>query len=294
MRRAIPLLVMLIPSLTWAHQPVMDMAPRWSGGSGLQVRFDRTNLDRLLVHGNRAEGPDGLGTSVSTTWIEGVYTFRRSVRVTFKQPIHSVTRREMRDGRLETLGASGLGDLEITAPIKKYANYPTRTWNLGFNPSVILPTGSTSGKVPLGRGTVDYKLSVSFAREAPDSFLLMDLWGKLHTEGADGKTKGNILGFDFNGGFMPYSDSAREMTVLLMAGTHVRQFGRDSLTEGLRDPNSGGLELDAGPIFVLNHRNLSFRAEVLFPVVQNLNGTQFARGPTLQAGVGIVFPSIFR
>lgn len=294
MKRAIPVLVLLIPSLAWGHQPVMDMAPRWKGGSGLQIRFEQIHLDRLLVDGDRAENPDDLGTSVFTTWIEGVYTFRRRVRVTFKQPIHVVSRREVRAGRLDTLGASGLGDLEIAVPIKKYANYPTHTWNLGFNPSVILPTGSTSGDVPLGRGTVDYKLSVSFAREAPDSFLYTDLWGQLHTEGADGKAKGNVLGFDLNAGFMPYSDSARELTVLLLGGAHVRQFGRDRLAGGLRDEHSGGLELDAGPIFVLLRGNVAFRAEVMFPVIQNLNGVQLARGPRLQSGVGIVLPSLFR
>jgi len=41
----------------------MDMAPRWDGGYGFQVRFENDN-----------------------TWYEGVYTFDKSVRVTVKIP----------------------------------------------------------------------------------------------------------------------------------------------------------------------------------------------------------------
>ena len=46
-----------------AHQPIMDMAPRWNNGYGVQTRVEHAN-------------------SESTTWVEGVYTFKPSVRIT--------------------------------------------------------------------------------------------------------------------------------------------------------------------------------------------------------------------
>ena len=40
-----------------AHQPVVDMAPRWNGGYGFQTRVEHANSDTI-------------------TWLEGVYTFK--------------------------------------------------------------------------------------------------------------------------------------------------------------------------------------------------------------------------
>jgi len=36
-----PFILGLIGALVFAHQPVMDMAPRWNGGYGFQVRYER-------------------------------------------------------------------------------------------------------------------------------------------------------------------------------------------------------------------------------------------------------------
>ena len=60
--------ILLITTLL-AHQPVMDMAPRWSGGYGFQIRNEFS--------------PDVS----STNWLEGVYTRSREKRITFKIPL---------------------------------------------------------------------------------------------------------------------------------------------------------------------------------------------------------------
>ena len=39
----------LIGTFVFAHQPVMDMAPRWSGGYGFQVRYESFGSD-LTIH----------------------------------------------------------------------------------------------------------------------------------------------------------------------------------------------------------------------------------------------------
>ena len=68
-----------------AHQPVMDMAPRWNGGYGAQTR---------ITHAN----------NTTTTWLEGVYTFKPALRMTLKVPYS--------DGKN--------GDAIVAMPIKRY------------------------------------------------------------------------------------------------------------------------------------------------------------------------------
>ena len=37
-----------LSGLTFCHQPVMDMAPRWSGGYGFQVRYESFGSDQQI------------------------------------------------------------------------------------------------------------------------------------------------------------------------------------------------------------------------------------------------------
>ena len=130
-----------------AHQPVMDMAPRWAEGYGIQTRVERFN-------------------STTTTWLEGVYTFDKSVRTTFKLP--------HRNGRL--------GDLILGVPLKKYSNEGAKTSNWSVTPSIQLPTGED--------GEWDTGLSLSYSAESPTFYQLYDLY-----------TWGDRTGLDINAGF---------------------------------------------------------------------------------------------
>lgn len=285
-------LLLLAPPTAMAHQPVMDMAPRWSGGYGFQTRTESESKDRLELDGSGTGNPLGLKSESVTQWFEGVYTFHRSYRVTFKLPYENRSAKLLKDGQVRDVKASGLGDMILAFPIKKYVNHMTYTTNLALNPSITLPTGSTSGPLPLGRGTVDYGLSLSFAREAIKTFGLWDLFGKVHTKGADGKTKGNLIGFDMNFGIYPYQDSSKEFATLLLWGTHLRQDFRGRLSDGRLDSNSGGRLVEMAPIFVVLYKNLAFRTEAYFPVYRRLNGSQLVSDYRLNAGIGITFPSL--
>lgn len=292
MEKLIMALLLLAPSAALAHQPVMDMAPRWSGGYGFQTRYESVTSSRLELDGRKTDNPQGLRSELRTQWLEGVYTFHRSVRVTLKLPHEWHRRRFLKDGVVQEAEASGLGDLILTVPFKRYRNYMTHTDNLAFNPSITLPTGKTGGKIPLGRGTVDYGLSVSYAREAVKTFGLWDLWSKLHTKGADGKTKGNIVGLDMNVGLYPYQNSREEFSTLLLWGTHVRRQFKNRLSGGALDADSGGLWVEMAPIFVVLYKNLAFRVEAYFPVHRRMNGTQLVNDYSFQTGIGITFPSL--
>lgn len=291
LQAAISLLLSLFPLLVNAHQPVMDMAPRWSGGYGFQIRHERILLDKLERDGEEVGNPDGLRSEADITWVEGVYTFHRSVRVTFKLPYELREKRLSAGSQPRDAKASGFGDLILALPIKRYRNYLAHTTNLAFTPSVILPTGSTKGDLPLGRGTVDYGLSVSLAREATRTFGLWDLFTKIHTQGADGKTKGNSVGFDMNVGIYPYQDSRKDFSTLILWGTHARWEDKDKIGGGGRDGNTGGFKLEMAPIAVVLWRNMALRVETYLPVYKNLNGTQLTGSYTLHGGFGITFPS---
>jgi hypothetical protein len=50
-----------------AHQPVMDMAPRWKGGYGFQVRQELRFSDTLLDGASEIDNPLGRKRRVNTT-----------------------------------------------------------------------------------------------------------------------------------------------------------------------------------------------------------------------------------
>lgn len=136
------------PGQSFAHQPVVDMAPRWNGGYGLQTRIERAN-------------------SETTTWVEGVYTFKPAVRMTFKVPYRS----------------GEAGDAIFAVPLKKYRNDGAFTSNWGITPSVRAPTG--------GGSDWDTGLSLSYSSESRDLFQLYDLY-----------TLGDSTGLDINVGLV--------------------------------------------------------------------------------------------
>ncbi len=274
-----------------AHQPVMDMAPRWQGGYGFQTRYESVTSHRLEQDGREIINPQGLKFESQTQWFEGVYTFDRSIRITFKLPYEQRRGRFLKDGLAKDAEASGLGDLILAVPMKRYRNYMTHTDNLAFNPSIVLPTGKTGGDVPLGRGTVDYRLSVSYAREAVKTFGLFDFFSNIHTKGADGNVKGNLIGFDMNVGSYIYQKSDQEIATLLLWGTHIRHQFKDHLAGGGANDNSGGRSVEMAPIFVMLYKNMAFRAEIYFPVYRRRNCAQLVNDYRLQMGIGITFPS---
>ena len=116
-----------------AHQPVMDMAPRWAEGYGIQTRVEHFD-DR------------------TRTWLEGVYTFDKSVRSTFKLSYE--------DG--------DVGDLILALPLKKYINEGAKTWNWSVTPQVRLPVGA--------HDDWDAGLSLAYSSETPSVYQLYDLY----------------------------------------------------------------------------------------------------------------------
>jgi hypothetical protein len=131
-----------LSSSAYAHQPVMDMAPRWNNGYGMQTRVTHANAE-------------------TTTWLEGVYTFKPSVRMTLKVPFSN----------------GDTGDAIFAMPIKRYKNAGASTSNWGLTPSVRIPTG--------GGSQWDAGLSLSYSAENRKVYQLYDLYALGDSAGID-------------------------------------------------------------------------------------------------------------
>lgn len=283
--------IMTLPIITFAHQPVMDMTPRWRGGFGIQFRYEQLVRDRLVQGGNFVSNPLGFRSESSILWTEGVYTFTREHRITFKMPYAVKRALVQKDGQLRELTESGAGDVILGFQNKYYFNESHYTGNFSFTPSIFLPTGSTSRELSLGRGTVDYGVSLSASVEMFNIYTYLDLFSQFRTKGSDGTRPGNVIAFDLDLGVHPYHNMAENLGIFLMMAINGRQYGRDRLPTGEENPNSGGRTFEIAPTFVFYWNNVMLRAQYHLPVYRDLNGTQLAESSKLNLGVGIVFQS---
>jgi len=266
-----------------AHQPVMDMAPRWQGGYGFQLRHEWHQSDTLLNGDSEADNPSGEDKRVNTTWLEGIYTFKREVRLTVKLPYIDQSRTLSAGGREKD---RGLGDIIIGVPLKRYSNFKDSTFNIGFTPSLRLPTGSTSSLFPAGDGSTDIGFSLSASLEKVNLYTFFDVFYWINNKGTQGIHEGDEIGFDGNIGIHPYHDNATNTGIFVMLDVTVRHQWKGERTLGR---TIGGTRLLLGPILVYYRHGMMARAEVKLPVYERVEGNQVAFGPQLNIGVGFVF-----
>lgn len=270
-----------------AHQPVMDMAPRWAEGSGFQVRYQSFGSDELMSGSDEVANPLGLERYVNTIWLEGVYTFDRSIRATFKLPYVDQKRTKNIGGTAVKQSNRGIGDLILGLPLKHYRNKKAFTDNFGFTPSLRLPTGSSSGDFPLGDGSYDLGLSFSYSSETPKFYTMFDLFYWINTAGDNGMREGNELGLDVNLGYHPYHSNETNSGAFIMWDVTARSIQAPSgstLTTA-----SGGKRIQTGPVLVLYKDNLMFRAEYKHLAYEHTDSISNSRGSEFSIGLGMTF-----
>ena len=122
-----------------ADEPIMNMMPRWDNGWGLQMINEYRHEDDLLL-GSRTTY-SGFTEDVHLLHFQGVYTWDRSIRLTYKIPYVLDARREMPDGwggkRVEH--DNGIGDATLALPLKKYFNLDGRSGSWSLKPMVRVP-----------------------------------------------------------------------------------------------------------------------------------------------------------
>lgn len=268
-----------------AHQPVMDMAPRWEHGYGFQIRHESYGSDKLLSGASNVDNALNRANDVNITWLEGIYTFRREVRLTVKIPYVDQRRTVVQNGAAALESGSGLGDIIVGVPLKRYKNAASSTRNIAFTPSIRLPTGSTSGNYPVGDGSTDLGVSFSASFEKANLYQYYDLFFWKNGRGDRGIDEGDELGIDINVGWHPYHDNVKNEGVFLMLDVSLRYQGRGQNLEG----TTGGKRVASGPVLVYYRKGIMFRAEYKFPIYESLYDTQVSRGHEIHVGIGFVF-----
>jgi len=270
-----------------AHQPVMDMAPRWEEGYGFQVRYENFGSDDLMDGDSEISNPLGLKRYVDTLWLEGVYTFDRSIRTTFKMPYVDQRRSKNIGGVGVRQSNSGQGDLILGLPLKHYRNKLAFTDNFSFTPSLRLPTGSSSGDFPISDGSVDLGLSFSYNSESPKYYTLIDLFYWLNTEGENGMHEGDELGLDINLGYHPFHSNETNSGVFVMWDVSARY--NDDPNSATLTTATGGQRLQMGPVLVLYKDNLMFRTEYKHLIYEKTSGISNSHGSEFSIALGITF-----
>jgi hypothetical protein len=284
-RAALLLAALMAPPVAWAHQPIMDMAPRWSGGSGFQIRQEYRATDEVLDGRDETSNVFNRTQRVRQTWFEGVYTFRKETRVTFKLPWIDHETDSLRGGVPVRESGRGFGDLILAVPLKRYKNEPGKTRNFGITPSLRLPTGATGDTFPVADGSWDPGLSVSYSTENRNFYSLWDVWYRSNGAGRRGINRGDELGLDINLGLHPYHDVETRSGIFTMLDISARYEGRGHDTTGV----SGGERISVGPVLVWYRGNLMLRGEVHFPIHERRKGIQFSRGTQVNVGAGFAF-----
>ncbi len=270
-----------------AHQPVMDMAPRWADGYGFQLRAERYGSDELKRGSTDVPNPFGAERYVNTLWLEGVYTFNRAVRATIKIPYVDQTRMISVNGTEIRQDNNGIGDVVIGLPLKKYKNQGSVTQNWGITPSVRIPTGDDSGGFPISDGSWDVGLSLSYAWENPLIYQLYDIYYWKQGSGSRGMETGDSWGLDVNVGLHPWHNNDTDTGVFLLwdvSAHHEEPPNLSNLTTA-----SGGDRVHTGPGFIFYRDTLMVRGEYKFLAYEDVDRIGLSRGNEFSLGVGITF-----
>jgi hypothetical protein len=270
-----------------AHQPVMDMAPRWADGYGFQVRTERFGSDELKNGSDDIPNPGGAERYVNTTWLEGVYTFNRTIRTTVKIPYVNQKRTiPMPSGNLRQTD-KGLGDVIIGLPLKKYKNAGSVTQNWGITPSLRMPTGDDSGDFPISDGSWDVGLSLSYAWENPLIYQLYDLYYWKQGSGSHGMQSGDSWGLDINVGLHPWHSNETDSGVFLL--WDVSAYHEEPPDPGNLTTAAGGDRVQTGPVLIYYWDNLMVRGEYKFLAYEDVDGIGLSRGDEFSIAIGFTF-----
>lgn len=122
-----------------ADEPIMNMMPRWDNGWGVQM-INEYRHENDLILGDRI-AYSGFSEDVHLLHFQGVYTWDRSIRLTYKIPYVLDARREMPDGLGGKLTDhdNGLGDATLALPLKKYFNLDGRSGSWTIKPLLRVP-----------------------------------------------------------------------------------------------------------------------------------------------------------
>lgn len=197
MKYCITLVSLSLISMATADQPIMNMMPRWDGGHGFQLRSTHTHRADLLL-GDRILGK-GFSEDIHQLHLEGVYTWDRSIRLTVKMPYVVDARREqLIAGSKKVERSSGLGDITLALPLKKYFNIDGRSGSWTFAPQLRVPTSGKSSSYDVYDRNWGGGLALGYETETSDWFFATGAYGWAFEKDDTNELGGHIdLGWNF-------------------------------------------------------------------------------------------------
>ncbi|MEM1222239.1 MAG: transporter [Verrucomicrobiota bacterium] len=190
--------LLCLAQMIYADQPIMNMMPRWDGGYGIQTRLETIHRSDLKL-GSEVVGR-GFTEDVTLLHTEGVYTWDKSIRFTFKLPY-------VLDARREVLGPentkvvqhdSGLGDLTLALPLKKYFNLDGRSGSWTLTPQVRVPLGDKNEEYEVADRVWGSGLFLGYETETKDWFIAIGASGWIFEQPEPAELRGSLdLGWNF-------------------------------------------------------------------------------------------------
>jgi hypothetical protein len=290
------LLLFLLPTMAHAHEPLWGESPQTFafGVWHPEVRFGFENASQLLSGGRRLANPDALRRSRFEAQLGVQYAPTTSLNVKLEIPVATVWNQQRINGQLRRNSITGLGNAVFSAKTRFYQRFgPDWKIHQSFSVGLQLPTGEHNGRLPdgsllgtsfqPGSGKWGVQLGYAFAWERLQDTTWMSAM-YVHDFGGSG-SRGDFFQLDANYGYwVVRAKRPQDFGSVLAAGLHFEQMGRDRLALGT-DPDSGYSMLGLQGSWIVTKGQTQFRAGILVPISQHINGVQLR--PEVQFRMGL-------
>ena len=262
------LLLLAFSCISFADQPVMNEVPRWSNGYGFQV-FQEFRWSNDLMSGDTSlPNPENLRYAKRITHLEGVYTWRKWIRMTAKLPWVDQKRRVIDEhGTVRWERNRGLDDVKLAMPLRYYTNRPRYSGHIGIVPQVRFG-GDQEGAYPISDGSSDFGMSMTFERETSSIKISGDMTYWWEQE----------------------ADEENDWSIDIEMGWNFHDRGSINWeTEYINNPGDYKW-LGVGPTFFWNFNDVVLgRIEYKVAIDEEVEATNLSQGDSFRIGLGVIF-----
>ncbi len=245
--------IALTSQTAMAHDPVFGIGPHVLFKDGVEVALE--------VESEKAGRDDEQGLALELT-----YGLTGDWAVGAELPY------ELKDNGTDS--SDGLGDLAL---FTKYRFW--RKDSLGLQESaalflkVITDTGSNSKAPPIGKGTTDSIVGLTYGYEGRKWYRWASARYRFNGTNNARIERGDKILIDFVGGIRPNLTGYLETDVVYLLELNG-EFGKRARLNGSELANTGGTEWFISPGIFWTQRNFAIKAGVQIPIYANLNGNQ--------------------
>ena len=291
-------LTILVPRAAHAHEPLWGESPQTFAFGILhpELRFGYENDCLPLRGGSRIGNPDLLRRTRADGLFSLQYAPKTSLNVRVDIPFAQVLTAQRIGGQVRRTSATGLGNIALSAKSRFYQRFG-EDWKVhqSYLAGISLPTGAggfypdgsrISPSDAPGSNKPGVMLGYAFAYERlKDTFWASAMF---MTDIGGAGSRGPSLEIDANYGYwVRRAKRPQDLGVILAAGVHLQSQGKDRAAHG-SDPNSGYDTAGLQASLIATKGQAQFRAGVLVPVYQRVNGTQLRPEIQLRAGMEIL------